>query len=61
MSMKKSDEVKWDEAINDAKKKIKKLQATIATFEEKKTNGEPWPRTSAYTVTRERDDLCAGR
>ena len=33
----------WDEAIKDAKKHIARLQTVIATCEEKKAKGEPWP------------------
>jgi len=34
---------KWDEAIEDAKKHVQRLQAVIRTLEEKKAKGEPWP------------------
>jgi hypothetical protein len=34
---------KWDEAISDAKKKIKALQFTIAVYKQRKKEREPWP------------------
>jgi hypothetical protein len=34
---------KWDRAIEDARKGIRRLQTAIATFEEKKAAGEAWP------------------
>ena len=33
----------WDQAINDAKSKIKQLQYTIKVFRELRDSGEPWP------------------
>jgi len=46
MSMtKRKSTLKWEEAIGDARKQIKRLQAAVATCEEKKANGEPWPGT----------------
>ena len=33
----------WDKAIEDAKKRIARLQTVIATCEEKRAKGEPWP------------------
>ena len=33
----------WDQAIADAKEKIKKLQFSIKVFREHKKAGEPWP------------------
>jgi hypothetical protein len=33
----------WDEAIQDARKKIWTLEAAIRAFQEKKKRGEPWP------------------
>jgi predicted nucleic acid-binding Zn-ribbon protein len=38
---------KWEEAIEDAKKHVQRLQATIRTLEEKKAKGEKWPGTSS--------------
>ena len=40
---------KWDEAIEDTKKHIQRLQAVIRTLEEKKTKGEKWPGTPPLT------------
>lgn len=37
----------WDEAISDAKKKIKGLQFSISVFRQRKKAGDPWPRQSA--------------
>jgi hypothetical protein len=34
---------KWDEAIDDAKKKIAGLKMSISIFELRKAAGEPWP------------------
>jgi hypothetical protein len=34
---------KWDEAIADANTKIGKLKLSIATFEDRKRTGDPWP------------------
>lgn len=34
---------KWDEAIADAKAKIKRLRSSIAIFEARKTAGDRWP------------------
>jgi len=33
----------WDEAISDAKKKIRDLQFTIAVYRRRKKAGESWP------------------
>lgn len=33
----------WDEAIKDAKAKIKTLRNTIKVYTERKKTGEPWP------------------
>jgi hypothetical protein len=33
----------WDEAISDAKRKIKGLQFSISIFRQRKRAGEPWP------------------
>lgn len=33
----------WDEAIDDAKRHIDRLQAAIRVFEKNKKAGEPWP------------------
>ena len=44
MSNRKSETVsKWDEAIEDARKHVQRLQAVIRTLEEKKAKGEKWP------------------
>jgi hypothetical protein len=37
----------WDEAIADAKRKIKELSFSIAVFRARKKAGEPWPGESA--------------
>jgi hypothetical protein len=34
---------KWDEAIFDAKQKIRGLRNSIRVFEARKKAGEPWP------------------
>lgn len=34
---------KWDEAISDAKQKIKALKVTIAVYRQRKKAGELWP------------------
>jgi len=39
----------WDEAIRDAKRKIKGLESTIRVFRERKRAGEPWPGEGAGT------------
>ena len=39
----------WDAAIEDAKKRISRLQSAIETFKEKKKTGEPWPGQMADT------------
>jgi len=39
-----------DEAISDAKKKIKALQFTITVFRQRKKAGEPWPGESATQI-----------
>jgi hypothetical protein len=33
----------WDNAIEDAKKGIKRLEGAIETYKEMKRIGEPWP------------------
>jgi len=49
---------KWDEAIDDAKKKIAALKMSISVFEVRKAAGESWPndeqvkRQSARPATR---------
>jgi hypothetical protein len=37
---------KWDEAIADAKKKIRNLRYTIEVYRRMKRDGEPWPDKS---------------
>jgi hypothetical protein len=37
---------KWDEAISEIKKKIKRLQVTLAIYERWKKDGEPFPPCS---------------
>ena len=34
---------KWDQAISEAKEKIKELRYTIKVFSELRDAGEPWP------------------
>jgi hypothetical protein len=34
---------RWDEAIEEAKKHVQRLQAVIRTLEEKRAKGEKWP------------------
>lgn len=34
----------WNQAIREAKAKIKQLQYTIRVFKELRDAGEPWPR-----------------
>jgi hypothetical protein len=34
---------RWDEAISDAKKKIKDLEFSISVFRQRKKAGESWP------------------
>ena len=36
-------ETKWDEAIADAKEKIKRLRYSIAVYEQRKLVGDRWP------------------
>jgi len=38
---------KWDEAILDAKRRIKTLESTIVVYRERKKAGDPWPGKSA--------------
>lgn len=33
----------WDEAIADAKRKIRALEQTIRVYRERKRIGDPWP------------------
>jgi len=33
----------WDAMIDDAKERIRKLEASIGIFERRKAAGEPWP------------------
>jgi hypothetical protein len=40
-------QIGWDEAIQDAKRSIDKLETAINVFEKKKAAGEPWPGTQA--------------
>jgi hypothetical protein len=47
---------KWDEAISDAKERIKTLKRSIRTFEDLRDSGMPWPGTSGATTK----DLQAG-
>jgi hypothetical protein len=37
---------KWDEAISDAKRRIKALESTIAFYKQRKKAGDPWPAVS---------------
>jgi hypothetical protein len=39
----KRQDIGWDAAIEDAKKRIVKLRRTIQVFETKRDAGEPWP------------------
>ena len=34
---------KWDDAIDDAKRKIKALKMTILIYRQRKKDGDPWP------------------
>ena len=34
---------RWDEAIGEAKKRIKDLKFTIKVYEERRDRNEPWP------------------
>jgi hypothetical protein len=34
---------KWDEAIADARRKIRKLKESIVYFRERRKAGDPWP------------------
>jgi len=38
---------KWDEAISDANRKIKALEAAIAFYRKSKKAGDPWPTERA--------------
>ena len=38
---------KWDEAIADAKHKIRGLKSSVAFFRRSKKAGDPWPSESA--------------
>jgi hypothetical protein len=33
----------WDQAIKDAKQRIKDLQMSISVYEDRKRAGDPWP------------------
>lgn len=33
----------WDEAIADAKRRIKELQFTVRVYKQRRDKGEPWP------------------
>ncbi|HTZ75416.1 MAG TPA: hypothetical protein VMB47_15950 [Candidatus Aquilonibacter sp.] len=44
---------KWDEAIADARRKIKSLNRTIAIFKERKRAGEIWPGDSRQSINNE--------
>lgn len=33
----------WDDAIADAKRRLKDIEFALQVFEERKKNGEPWP------------------
>ena len=33
----------WDDAIADAKQKIRDLEFSVRVFSERKRKGEPWP------------------
>jgi hypothetical protein len=37
----------WDQAISDAKKRIKDLQFSISVFRHRKKAGDSWPGESA--------------
>jgi hypothetical protein len=43
----KPNRTKWDEAICDAKKRIRALQSTIAFYRQRKKAGDQWPGDSA--------------
>ena len=36
----------WDRAIEDAKKKIRRLEFSISVFRKRKRSGESWPGTT---------------
>jgi hypothetical protein len=38
---------KWDEAISDAKRKIRELNFTITVYKQRKKAGDRWPGKSA--------------
>jgi hypothetical protein len=44
---KKEFRTKWDEAIADAKRKIRSLELSVAYFRQRRKAGEPWPSDSA--------------
>ena|GEM_PF-5795520 len=44
---KKEFRTKWDEAIADAKRKIRSLESSIDYFRQKRKAHEPWPGESA--------------
>jgi hypothetical protein len=39
----KMEQMGWDAAIADAKRRIERLKVVISVCEEKKAEGEPWP------------------
>jgi hypothetical protein len=43
----KSYPTKWDEAIVDARRKIRELKDSIEFFKQRKREKEPWPGDSA--------------
>ena len=43
---------KWDEAIADAKEKIRKLRFSIRVFEARKASGDTFPPTPVTQLTR---------
>ena len=42
----KTNNTRWDEAISDAKKRIRSLRYSIRVFEARKKAGEVWPDDS---------------
>jgi hypothetical protein len=44
---------RWDEAIFDAKEKIRKLRNTIAVYKARKQAGDVWPGSQLQTASDE--------
>lgn len=50
----------WNEAISDAKERIKALKRSIRTFEELRDSGMAWPGTAASEQADKAGDVVIG-